>query len=100
MMHTIIDAFPRFKGKSAGSLYGDVVEEFDYETGCLLDVLDELGARLILRDLMEKLKSVGVSAKLIIREGKRHGWKEGIETELSILADWLMEPFKSGGGNE
>ena len=49
---------------------------------------------------MEKLKSVGVSAKLIIREGKRHGWKEGIETELSILADWLMEPFKSGGGNE
>lgn len=42
MMHTIIDASPRFKGKSAGSLYGDVVEEFDYETGRLLDVLDEL----------------------------------------------------------
>jgi arylsulfatase A-like enzyme len=43
MMHTIIDASPKFKGKSAGSLYGDVVEEFDYETGRLLDVLDELG---------------------------------------------------------
>jgi arylsulfatase A-like enzyme len=43
MMHTIIDASPRFKGKSTGSLYGDVVEEFDYETGRLLDVLDELG---------------------------------------------------------
>ena len=43
MMHTIIDASPQFKGKSAGSLYGDVVEEFDYETGRLLDVLDELG---------------------------------------------------------
>ena len=43
MMHTIIDASPRFRGKSAGSLYGDVVEEFDYETGRLLDVLDELG---------------------------------------------------------
>jgi len=43
MMHTIIDASPRFKGKSAGSLYGDVVEEFDYETGRLLDTLDELG---------------------------------------------------------
>lgn len=43
MMHTIIDASPRFKGKSKGGLYGDVVEEFDYETGRLLDVLDELG---------------------------------------------------------
>jgi arylsulfatase A-like enzyme len=43
MMHPIIDASPGFKGKSAGSLYGDVVEEFDYETGRLLDVLDELG---------------------------------------------------------
>ncbi|NIP19254.1 MAG: sulfatase-like hydrolase/transferase [Xanthomonadales bacterium] len=45
MMHTIIDASERFRGKSAGGLYGDVVEEFDYETGRLLDVLDELGLR-------------------------------------------------------
>ncbi len=45
MMHTIIDASPRFQGKSRGSLYGDVVEEFDYETGRLLDVVDELGLR-------------------------------------------------------
>lgn len=42
MMHTIIDASKRFRGKSAGGLYGDVVEEFDFETGRLLDVLDEL----------------------------------------------------------
>jgi len=45
MMHTIIDASPRFRGKSAGDLYGDVVEEFDFETGRLLDTLDELGLR-------------------------------------------------------
>jgi len=45
MMHTIIDASPRFKGKSEGNLYGDVVEEFDFETGRLLDVVDELGLR-------------------------------------------------------
>ncbi|MFI3258850.1 MAG: sulfatase-like hydrolase/transferase [Rikenellaceae bacterium] len=43
MMHTVIDASPEFKGKSAGGLYGDVVEEFDYETGRLLSTLDELG---------------------------------------------------------
>ncbi|MEM1186149.1 MAG: sulfatase-like hydrolase/transferase [Planctomycetota bacterium] len=43
MMHTDIDASPRFKGRSDGGLYGDVVEEFDYETGRLLDALDRLG---------------------------------------------------------
>jgi arylsulfatase A-like enzyme len=43
MMHTIIDASPGFRGTSAGDLYGDVVEEFDFETGRLLDALDELG---------------------------------------------------------
>ncbi len=43
MLHTIIDASPEFKGKSAGGLYGDVVEELDYETGRLLDKLDALG---------------------------------------------------------
>ncbi|MHC5056437.1 MAG: sulfatase-like hydrolase/transferase [Planctomycetota bacterium] len=45
MMHTIIDASPKFRGKSKGDLYGDVVEEFDHETGRLLDVIDELGLR-------------------------------------------------------
>ena len=45
MMHTIIDASDRFRGKSKGGLYGDVVEEFDYETGRLLDALDELNLR-------------------------------------------------------
>ena len=32
----------RFRGKSEGDLYGDVVEEFDFETGRLLDTLDDL----------------------------------------------------------
>ena len=45
MLHTIIDASPEFKGKSAGGLYGDVVEELDHETGRLLDKLDALGLR-------------------------------------------------------
>ena len=45
MMHTIIDASPKFKGTSKGGLYGDVVEEFDFHTGRLLDAVDELGLR-------------------------------------------------------
>ncbi len=43
MLHMNIDASKRFKGKSEYGLYGDAVEELDYETGRLLDVLDELG---------------------------------------------------------
>ena len=43
MMHTIIDASPEFKGTSKGGLYGDVVEEFDFETGRLLDTLEMMG---------------------------------------------------------
>jgi len=45
MMHTIIDASPEFLSKSDGGLYGDVVEEFDHETGRLLATIDELGYR-------------------------------------------------------
>lgn len=45
MMHTIIDASPKFRGTSVSGLYGDVVEEFDFETGRLLDKFDELGLR-------------------------------------------------------
>ncbi len=43
MMHTVIGASERFRGKSDGDLYGDVVEEFDFETGRLLDTIDDLG---------------------------------------------------------
>jgi len=45
MMHMNIDASDAFQGTSEGGLYGDVVEEFDYETGRLLDAIDEHGLR-------------------------------------------------------
>lgn len=45
MVHSVIDASPRFRGRSKGGLYGDTVEELDFETGRLLDVLDEPGLR-------------------------------------------------------
>ena len=45
MMHTIIDASPKFKGESKGGLYGDTVEELDFHTGRLLDAIDRLGLR-------------------------------------------------------
>jgi arylsulfatase A-like enzyme len=45
MMHTIIDASPEFRSADPKNLYSDVVAEFDYHTGRLLDTLDQLGLR-------------------------------------------------------
>jgi arylsulfatase len=43
MPHLPFDASPKFKGKSARGLYGDVVEELDDSTGQILDKLHTLG---------------------------------------------------------
>lgn len=43
MGHVKIDASPQFKGKSKGELYGDVIEEIDWNVGRIFDLLDELG---------------------------------------------------------
>ena len=42
MPHVKLDATPKFKGKSKGGLYGDVVEELDYNVGRIIDCLKEL----------------------------------------------------------
>jgi arylsulfatase len=43
MAHVMIDASAQFKGKSGGDLYGDVMEEADWNTGRLLDAVRDLG---------------------------------------------------------
>ena len=43
MPHTPLHASEQFKGKSARGLYGDVVEELDWNVGRLLDYLDKKG---------------------------------------------------------
>ena len=42
MPHTRLDASAKFKGKSQRGLYGDVIEEIDYNVGRLLDSLQDL----------------------------------------------------------
>jgi len=37
---------------------------------------------------IEKVKAAGVPAKLLVREGKQHGWPE-IGADLVLLADWF-----------
>ena len=43
MPHVKIDASLEFKGRSAGELYGDVIEEIDFNVGLILDKLKKLG---------------------------------------------------------
>ena len=42
MPHTRLDASPRFKGKSKRGLYGDVIEEIDFNVGRILDALNDM----------------------------------------------------------
>jgi arylsulfatase A len=43
MPHVPLFVSPEFKGKSQHGLYGDVIEEIDFNTGRILDKLKELG---------------------------------------------------------
>ncbi len=43
MPHIPLFTNPEFKGKSKGGLYGDVIEEIDYNTGRIMDQLKKLG---------------------------------------------------------
>ena len=100
MMHSVIDASPKFKGKSKGGLYSDVVEEFDYETGRLLDAIDELGlARntLVLytsdngpwNNFQENLRpkhkgAVAWGSSGPLREGKGSSWEGGVRVPCIV----------------
>lgn len=43
MPHVPLHVSDRFRGKSPGGLYGDVIGEMDWSTGVILDTLGELG---------------------------------------------------------
>ncbi len=43
MPHTRLDASQPFKGKSKRGLYGDVIEEIDFNVGRIIDTIRELG---------------------------------------------------------
>ncbi len=43
MPHTRLDASKQFKGKSKRGLYGDVIEEIDFNVGRILDAVKEMG---------------------------------------------------------
>ena len=120
MPHVPIYASPEFEGKSAGGLYGDVIEEIDWSVGKILQRLDELqiadntlviftsdnGPWLIMGD-------EGGSAGPL-REGKQFTFEGGMRVPLvaywpntitggtqpagiATMMDWLPTFAKLGG---
>ena len=100
MMHSVIDASPKFKGKSKGGLYSEVVEEFDFHTGRLLDAIDELGLRkntIVLytsdngpwNNMQEPLRrkhkgAVAWGSSGPLREGKGSSWEGGVRVPCIV----------------
>jgi len=100
MAHSVIDATAKFKGKSKGGLYGDVIEELDYHTGRLLDTIDQLGLRdntLVVfttdngpwNNMQEPLRkkhkgAVAWGSSGPLREGKGSTWEGGVRVPCII----------------
>lgn len=102
MAHSIVDASAKFKGKSKGGLYSDVIEELDYHTGRLLDAIDELGLRdntLVIfttdngpwNNMQERLRqrhkgAIAWGSSGPLREGKGSTWEGGVR--VPCIARW------------
>jgi len=102
MAHSIVDATAKFKGKSKGGLYSDVIEELDYHTGRLLDAIDELGLRnntLVIfttdngpwNNMQERLRerhkgAIAWGSSGPLREGKGSTWEGGVR--VPCIARW------------
>ena len=90
MPHVKIGASEQFRGKSKGGLYGDVIEELDWNTGRLLDCVKELGLAentivLFISDNGPWLitGAMGGSAGPL-REGKGTAWEGGFRTPCIV----------------
>jgi acetyl esterase/lipase len=47
--------------------------------------------------IVDKLKAAGVEAKLVVKKGEAHGWKDW-QNDMAIIADWFdahLKPHKS-----
>ena len=100
MAHSVIDATAKFKGKSKGGLYGDVIEELDYHTGRLLDAIDEIGLRnntLVIfatdngpwnnmREVLRKKHKGAIAwgSSGPLREGKGSTWEGGVRVPCIV----------------
>ena len=92
MPHVIIGASDPFRGKSKGGLYGDVIEEIDWNVGRILDTVTECGLDdttyiVFTSDngpWLSKKEMGGAAAPL--REGKGSAWEGGFRVPCIMRA--------------
>ncbi|MCH7988304.1 MAG: sulfatase-like hydrolase/transferase [Planctomycetes bacterium] len=94
MVHSVIDASPKFKGKSQGGLYGDTVEELDYHTGRLLDALDRLKLRdnTIVIFTSDNGGLIPKTNNAPLRSGKGFPYEGGIREPVIVRWPGVVEP--------
>jgi arylsulfatase A-like enzyme len=90
MAHVKLGASEKFRGRSKGGLYGDVIEELDYHVGRVLDAVRELGLEkktyvLFTSDNGPWLSKgkMGGSA-LPLRMGKGSAWEGGFRVPCIV----------------
>ncbi|MFI3305404.1 MAG: sulfatase [Rikenellaceae bacterium] len=101
MPHTPLAASPDFRGKSEAGLYGDVVEEIDYNVGRLLSRVEELGLDdntyvIYMSDngpWWIKGKSAGFADPL--RGAKTSAWDGGLRVPCIVRAPGRIEAATS-----
>jgi len=92
MPHVKIDASNKFKGMSEGGLYGDVIEEIDWNVGRIIDIVEKL-------DLVKKtyiffasdngpwlIKGDRGGSAAPLRNGKGSAWEGGYRVPCIIWA--------------
>ncbi len=78
MPHVPLHVSERFRGRSAGGLYGDVIETIDWSTGRILDVLEEEGlAEHTLVIFTSDNGPWNEMPERMFREGKIQPWDAG-----------------------
>jgi arylsulfatase len=98
MPHVKLDASDPFKGKSAFGLYGDVIEEIDFNTGRILDTLIELGLE---KDTIVvytsdngpwRARTTHAGSAYPLRSGKITTWEGGMRVPCVMWAPGIIPP--------
>jgi arylsulfatase len=103
MPHVRIDASAEFKSKSAGGLYGDVIEEIDFNTGRILDALREQGLDRNTYVLFTSDNGPWLSAgdkggsALPLRDGKGSFWEGGSRVPAVLWGPGKVPAGKTSG---
>jgi arylsulfatase A-like enzyme len=90
MPHVKIDASRRFRGRSKGGLYGDVIEEIDWNVGRILDAVEKSGLdeRTIIFFMSDNgpwlSKGTGGGSAAALRDGKGSAWEGGFRVPCIV----------------